>query len=150
MIRKKSIKCPVCGNQEFISVEEPIYIANGDGSIRTNGEFYACTSCGLTLLFNTSAASRSTEKLNKRDDIDRQIQQLRNEISELEKEKEQLPSKIGALEKEKMDPNRTVARDQQLGEEIKALKSRLSGIDFQIAKRRDEIKRLEDSKRFLE
>ena len=145
----RNLKCPICGNEEFVDIENPFRIVNGDGDIRTSATMCACTKCGLMLVFSQESAYQSMSKLNKRSEIDNKIRDLRNQITDLEKEKEQLPGKIGALEREKLDPNRTVARDQQLGEEIRSLKSRLSGIDSQIARIRDEIRRLEDSKRFL-
>ena len=53
-----------------------------------------------------------------------------------------MPLRIKELEEERLNPNRTVARDTELVNEIQNLTHQLSGIDNQIRRIQDKIKEL--------
>ena len=142
MVTKRNIKCPICGNEEFVSIGSPYYEVLGDGRVDTSGSHYGCTKCGLVLVFDDLLVRRSLDELDRLAERERKIEAIKEEIKSLEEEKEGLPNKISCLEKEKEDPNRTVARDQELAQEIKSLKSRLSSLDSMIARKKDEMVRL--------
>ena len=135
-------KCPVCGNDEFIDIENPFQIW-GDAQMKTPARFQACTSCGLVLMFDTESVQKTLEKEVRKDKIRKEIKELQDQIPELERQKDLLPLKIKELEEERTNPNRTVARDTELVNEIQNLNNQLSGIDNQIRRIRDKIKTLD-------
>ena len=70
------MKCPVCGNEEFVSTQQPII----DQYARLNGSVLVCTNCGYVAWFMTEVAGRYKQIQNKLKEYDEKIAELKKEI----------------------------------------------------------------------
>lgn len=57
------MKCPVCGNEEFVEVDSFLM-----GAVEVEGrdtnKYYGCTKCNLILQFNEELVKKALEKKN--------------------------------------------------------------------------------------
>ena len=57
------IKCPVCGNEEFVEIKPPVY---PDYSFvepfKSKATWKACTHCGYVMIFDYEAALEAKNK----------------------------------------------------------------------------------------
>ena len=88
-------KCPMCGEHEFIKVNEPI----SDQYARINGECYVCVQCGYIAWFNTGYVEFYKERMNTIKGLREKINDAKALIAVLELDTKDLSTHKKELEK---------------------------------------------------
>ena len=120
-MKVKKIKCPVCGNEEFVLIDVP-YRVGMETYIEDYTEYYACSECGLIYRFAKGIIDRmkndeflKTEDGQKWLKLKQESERLNNQIANLE-------IRLVALTEESQDENRSIKRDKELKKELKEAK----------------------------
>ena len=141
-MEKIKIKCPVCGNGEFLKIEPP-YHCGMDTYIQEYTKYFACLKCGLVLRFAKDIVDNAIEQAFLETDngkkwfsLDKELKNLSSSIRSLEKRNDDLHNRM-------KDDNRSVASDRQMRNELKEnqnklceLKKRCSEIEKEMEKLR--------------
>ena len=95
-IKHFEIKCPVCGNTDFVLLfEEPPSMLSKQAYI------IGCTKCALTLHFNPNAVSEVLVNEGIRKNNNEEIEELKKALEELKTEKENVLDSIEQLKLER-------------------------------------------------
>jgi|GEM_PF-1753074 len=137
--KEESFKCPLCGNDEFISESWDDY---SDGGYFHRGTSYSCSECGYMFLINDNIVRAKTEARESMEPLFNELKEaisvFNKEVSGYEEKINELKNRAAEIEEEFNDRNRTVARDEELREEYQEL-------DITIADLNKKIKRLEEN-----
>ena len=138
-MERLKIKCPICGNTEFIEINTP-YRTGMDTYIEDYTSYFACTNCGLVLRFAKQLADSAIEQEFRGTIEGKECIGLEKQAKDLRTKIDALNKKIESLKKEKENPNRTVKRDAEISVEmdqckkdLKASKSELEACENRIA-----------------
>ena len=134
-MEKVTIKCPVCGNNEFVKIDRP-YKEGMDTYIEDYTQYCACSKCGLVLRFAKQLVDQLFERDYLQTDNGKKWSQLNAETKRLNDLLKSLEQHKFNLLKEKKDDHRTIMRDKQIDDELKQVKER-------IQKTNDELKEKE-------
>ena len=117
----KKIKCPVCGNEEFVLIDPP-YEMGMDTYILEHTEYYACSECGLIYRFAKGIVDRmKNDKFLKTEDGQKWLK-LKQESERLADQIANLEVRLVSLNEELEDENRSIKRDKELKKEFKEAK----------------------------
>ena len=117
----KKIKCPVCGNEEFVLIDPP-YEMGMDTYILEHTEYYACSECGLIYRFAKGIVDRmKNDKFLKTEDGQKWLK-LKQESERLADQIANLEVRLVSLNEELEDENRSIKRDKELKKELKETK----------------------------
>lgn len=134
-IKHFKIKCPVCGNTDFILLkEEPTSI------FAEQSYAVGCTKCYLTLHFNPSPVYVSMQIEEERKKQTKQIEDLNEAVVELELE---LKQAIERIESFKIKKNDFVDADKYW-EMLEDLKKEMEDINYRITLHKQELKKIQD------
>ena len=124
MIKRIEVKCPVCGNEEFIEIGQP-YHCGMDTYIDDMTSYFACSLCGLVLRFAPEIVQGllereylETDNGKKWSSLNRELKNLLSSISMLENNNKDLRERL-------KDDSRSVASDKQMKNELKENQSKL-------------------------
>ena len=93
-IKHLSIKCPICGNDDFIQIKESVEAINW--TVESETSVYGCTKCFYLIHFCEDAVMNA---LDNEDDVKRlrlEIENNKKELLKLEEESKALEAKIEA------------------------------------------------------
>ena len=120
-MKVKKIKCPVCGNEEFVLIDPP-YEMGMDTYILEHTEYYACSECGLIYRFAKGIIDRmKNDEFLKTEDGQKWLK-LKQESERLADQIANLEFRLVALTEESEDENRSIKRDKELKKELKEAK----------------------------
>ena len=131
----KKIKCPICGNEEFVKIEKP-YHEGFETYIEDYTTYYGCTNCEYILRFGKGLAKSikhqeflATSEGHKWSELNKEIETLNSKISNNEK-------LLGNLKKESKNEYRTIKRDKEIKEQIERVKKENAALkkDLEIVK----------------
>lgn len=134
-IKHFEIKCPVCGNTDFVLLKE-------DNPSWFKDQSYAvgCTKCFLTLRYNPSPVYVALKIEEQRKKQIAQIDDLNEAIAKLEIESHQALEKIEALKVKKSNFKDV----NEYWEQLESLRKEKDDIDYRITLHRQELKAIED------
>lgn len=140
-IKHFEIKCPICGNDDFVLIkEEPFSL------LKTQSYVVGCTKCFLTLHFNPTPVSISLSNEEQRKKQVAQIKELKEAINKLELEIDALLKKIELLKTKKCEFDDVNKYREQL-EEIRHEKE---DVDYRIILHKQELKSIEEDMEYHE
>ena len=132
----QSLKCPICGNEEFVKGE---FGYSDDFGWHHSADKFTCFECGYSILIDDVFLE---EKINANlnfsplfKELDEAIDKISNNNGKYHQLNESIKSidkQIAAFEKEQSDPNRTVKRDEEIKAELKALNRDKKDKEYQI------------------
>lgn len=140
-MERVKIKCPVCGNEEFIPIEKP-YREGFETYIQDYTQYYLCSECGLVLRFAKGLANGIKNQEFLETEKGKKWQKLNNESNQLSNRLKAYKDKLLDLKREQQDDRRSVARDKQIKEEIKEITKQLSDIEKKLELIEQEMKEL--------
>ena len=89
------VKCPMCGEHEFIKASEPIL----DQYARINGECYVCVNCGYVVWFNKDYVQFYQDRMETIRDLKDKLNDTKALIAVLELDTKDLSAHKKELEK---------------------------------------------------
>ena len=117
-MKTKKIKCPVCGNEEYVLIDVP-YRMGMDTYIEDYTEYYACSECGLIFRFAKGIVDRMKNDEFLKTENGQKWSKLKNESEGLADQIANLEVKLVSLNEELEDENRSIKRDKELKKELK-------------------------------
>lgn len=151
-IVKKTLKCPICGDEEFIKTALCDY---DDGYSRKVADEYVCFNCGYMILIDAgylAAKKEFEEAFNPLlQDFDLAIKDYEPKVSEINKRLLEIEREKEKLLKESKDPDRSVRRDQEIKIRLNRIKTELNQLaqekrlaDYQIEKAERDLRHVFD------
>ena len=141
----KKIKCPICGNEEFVKIEKP-YHEGFETYIDDYTEYYGCTNCEYILRFGKGLAKRvmyeeffSSPEGKKWAELNKKIEELIKNIDSNEK-------LLTKLRNESKNENRTIKRDKEIKEQIAKINKEKTSLKKELENLRTQLAEI-DSKR---
>ncbi len=130
-MERVSIKCPVCGNNEFVKIDKP-YREGMDTYIEDHTQYCACSKCGLVLRFAKQLVDALFEREFLQTDNGKRWSELNRKYKQLNDLLNNLNQTNNRLLQEKKDDRRSIMRDKQIDEELKQIKERINKTNTEI------------------
>lgn len=140
-MEKFKIKCPVCGNEDFLEIEPPYYCGM-DTYIEDCTEYYACSNCGLVLRFAKGVVDRKLEEEFLNTDNGKKWSSLNNELKRIISSSQELEKKNEYLNDRLKDDRRSVASDRQMRIDLKENQNKLRENKKRVLEIEEEMKKL--------
>ncbi|MCR5184819.1 MAG: hypothetical protein K6C32_01900 [Bacilli bacterium] len=136
-VKHYKVRCPICGNTDFVAIKEPI--GGFNWTIESETLLLGCTKCFLILPFNEAAIKQCLEIEKQNQKVQEEIKVCEEDLSRLKVEKE---TKYNQLNEKKLE----VEQQDSLSirNKIEWLKDDISEIDQRMMWAEKEIQRLKD------
>ena len=126
------VKCPVCGCEEFILLDNPPYKCGMETYIEDYTKYYGCKDCGLVLRFAKDHVDRivmnaylETEPGKKRISLEKRLDELKISLNVLNNRKNR-------IKEEQKDDSRSIERDRKNKEELKEIEQKIRQLHSEI------------------